>query len=74
MTTEYGVKCKAYKMPAEDSTVIDKVVGQITKEMGELDVVIANAGVCIHVDATVSNILCPPYGRLTDHPGFPGHH
>ncbi|KAM0752965.1 NAD(P)-binding protein [Meredithblackwellia eburnea MCA 4105] len=47
----YGVKCKAYKMPAEDSKAIDETVQLVTKELGELDVIIANAGICLHVDA-----------------------
>lgn len=49
----YGVKCKAFKMPAGNSTLIDETVARITKDMGEIDVVIANAGICLHVDAVV---------------------
>jgi len=47
----YGVKCRAYKMPAEDSSAIEETVKLITKEMGELDLIVANAGICLHVDA-----------------------
>ncbi|KAM0753129.1 NAD(P)-binding protein [Meredithblackwellia eburnea MCA 4105] len=47
----YGVRVRAYKMPAEDSRKIDETVQLVTKEMGEIDIVIANAGVCYHVDA-----------------------
>ncbi|KAL8279138.1 hypothetical protein RQP46_008394 [Phenoliferia psychrophenolica] len=48
---DYGVKCLAFKMPASDSKMIDQVVAEVTAKMGELDVIIANAGICLHVDA-----------------------
>ncbi|KAK4706173.1 hypothetical protein P7C70_g23, partial [Phenoliferia sp. Uapishka_3] len=41
----------AFKMPAGNSSVIDAAVKNITEEMGEIDIVVANAGVCHHVDA-----------------------
>ncbi|SCZ90531.1 BZ3500_MvSof-1268-A1-R1_Chr1-3g02046 [Microbotryum saponariae] len=46
-----GIKVGSYKMPADDSKAIDEAVKLITKDLGELDVVIANAGICIHQDA-----------------------
>ncbi|SCV68534.1 BQ2448_655 [Microbotryum intermedium] len=46
-----GIKVGSYKMPADDSKAIDEAVKLITKDFGELDVVIANAGICIHQDA-----------------------
>lgn len=51
LSSEFGIQCKAYKMPAEDSSLIDAAVQRITREMGEVDVVVANAGICYHVDA-----------------------
>ncbi|KAK4055105.1 hypothetical protein OIV83_000385 [Microbotryomycetes sp. JL201] len=48
---EFGVKVKAYKMPGDDSQAISSTVEQVTKEFGELDVIVANAGICIHEDA-----------------------
>ncbi|ORY73431.1 hypothetical protein BCR35DRAFT_307177 [Leucosporidium creatinivorum] len=51
LSKEFGVKVGSYKMPAESSSAIDDAVQLITKEMGELDVIIANAGICIHQDA-----------------------
>lgn len=38
-------------MPAEDSSAITRTVELVTKEMGEIDIVVANAGICIHRDA-----------------------
>lgn len=42
-------------MPAEDSGAIDATIQLVTKEMGELDVIICNAGICLHVNATVQS-------------------
>lgn len=52
-----GIKVGSYKMPAEDSIEIGRVVEKITKEMGEIDVVIANAGICVHANAEVRSNL-----------------
>lgn len=54
LSEEYGVKVGSYKMPAEDSAAIESTVQLVTKEMGEIDVIIANAGICIHNNAEVS--------------------
>ncbi|KAI5481788.1 cytoplasmic protein [Pseudohyphozyma bogoriensis] len=51
LSKEFGVKVGSYKMAAESSSEIDAAVALISKEMGEIDVVIANAGICIHEDA-----------------------
>ncbi|KAL8281068.1 hypothetical protein RQP46_006426 [Phenoliferia psychrophenolica] len=51
IAAEYGVRCRAFKMPAGDSALVDAAVKKITAELGEIDCVIANAGVCHHVDA-----------------------
>jgi sorbose reductase len=51
LAKEYGVKVRAFKMPAEDSSAITRTVELVTKEMGEIDIVVANAGICIHRDA-----------------------
>lgn len=60
LAEEFGVKCRAFQMKAEDSIAVDQVVQQVTKEMGELDVVIANAGICIHGDSQVRRRPSPP--------------
>lgn len=41
----YGVKVKAYKCNVSDHTDVEKVVYQIEKDFGGLDVFVANAGV-----------------------------
>lgn len=53
LSKEFGVVAKAYQM-AEGSEAINACVEKVTKEMGEIDIVIANAGICIHQDAQVS--------------------
>lgn len=51
LSKEYGVKVLAFKMPASPSSAIDAAVALITATMGEIDVVVANAGICIHESA-----------------------
>ncbi|KAL8278556.1 hypothetical protein RQP46_009048 [Phenoliferia psychrophenolica] len=51
LAAEFGIRCRAFKMPAGDSALVDAAVKQITDEMGEVDVVIANAGISHHVAA-----------------------
>ncbi|KAK4057669.1 hypothetical protein OIO90_001317 [Microbotryomycetes sp. JL221] len=51
LSKEFNVKVKAYKMPGDDSKAISSTVETVTKEFGELDIIVANAGVCIHEDA-----------------------
>lgn len=38
-------------MPADDSKAIDAAVQKIHNELGEIDIVVANAGICIHQNA-----------------------
>lgn len=42
---EYGVKAKAYKANISDHADVEKVVEQIEKDFGRIDVFVANAGV-----------------------------
>lgn len=51
LSKEFSITAKAYKMAAADTAQIDESVAAITSEMGEIDVVIANAGICIHVES-----------------------
>lgn len=51
LSTEFGVKVQAFKMPASPSSAIDACILKVTQEMGEIDVVVANAGICIHESA-----------------------
>lgn len=40
---------QSYKVPAGDTAAIDSAIASITSDLGELDVVICNAGICTHV-------------------------
>ena len=40
---------QTYKVPAGDAKAIDAAIESITRDLGELDIVIANAGMCTHV-------------------------
>lgn len=53
LAKEFGIKAKAFKMPAESSKAVTECVGKVVREMGQIDIVIANAGICIHRDAQV---------------------
>lgn len=53
MEPETMVHVLMHGTTAEDSSLIDAAVQRITREMGEVDVVVANAGICYHVDADV---------------------
>jgi len=50
---EFGVKCKAYHMKSESSSMVQTTVSQVLKDFGKLDIAIANAaegwqrGACI---------------------------
>ncbi|ORX39336.1 hypothetical protein BD324DRAFT_619289 [Kockovaella imperatae] len=47
---KYGVKIHVYRCRAEDSTQVNEMVERISKEIGEVDFVIANAGVSLWRD------------------------
>ena len=53
---KYGVKIYVYKCPGENSSVVDQVVESISKEVGEVDFVVANAGagICPKIEASES--------------------
>lgn len=51
LAKEFGIKAQAFKMPAESSQAVTECVGKVVEEMGQIDIVIANAGICIHRDA-----------------------
>ncbi|ORY31387.1 hypothetical protein BCR39DRAFT_526392 [Naematelia encephala] len=48
---QYGVKVHVYYCPAEKSDLVDEMVEEVAAEVGEIDVVIANAGVSLWRDA-----------------------
>lgn len=56
LAEQYGVKAKAYKCNLSDSADVEKVVHQIEKDFGGIDIFVANAGVawtkgaCIDVE------------------------
>ena len=54
-------------MPAESSKAVTECVGKVVEEMGQIDIVIANAGICIHRDAQVgpspSLFICAEFAR-----------
>lgn len=45
LTKTYGVKSQAYKCNISDPKDVEKVIGQIEKDFGSIDVFVANAGV-----------------------------
>jgi sorbose reductase len=46
-----GVTCRAYKSDTSDAKAISETLGQIVKDFGKIDIVIANAGICKHTEA-----------------------
>lgn len=44
ISEKYGVPIHVYRCPGEESKVVDEVVEKASKEVGEIDVVIVNAG------------------------------
>lgn len=44
VSKQYGVPVHVYRCPGEDSKAVDEFVEKASKEVGEIDVVIANAG------------------------------
>ncbi len=40
---------QSYKVPAGDSKAIDAAIASVSRDLGELDIVVANAGTCTHV-------------------------
>lgn len=47
---EHNVAIHSYHCPGEQSDIVNAVVETVAKEVGEVDLVIANAGVCKWVD------------------------
>lgn len=60
LSETYGVKARAYKCNVSDNADVERVVNQIEKDFGGLDIFVANAGVpwtegpCIDVEGTDS--------------------
>jgi sorbose reductase len=46
-----GVNCRAYKSDTGDATAISDTLDQIVKDLGKIDIVVANAGICKHTEA-----------------------
>ena len=44
LSEKYGVNIHVYKCPGENSSVVNEVVEAVSKEVGEVDYVVANAG------------------------------
>lgn len=44
ISEKYGVPIHVYRCPGEESKVVDEVVEKASKEVGEIDVVVVNAG------------------------------
>lgn len=53
LAEQYGVKAKAYKCNLSDSADVEKVVHQIEKDFGGIDIFVANAGVAWTKDACI---------------------
>ncbi|WVF69250.1 hypothetical protein IAT40_004026 [Kwoniella sp. CBS 6097] len=51
ISKEFGVPVHVYHCDAEDSKRTDEMIEQISKEIGEIDVVVANAGVALWQEA-----------------------
>ncbi|CUM64588.1 uncharacterized protein PRCAT00002196001 [Priceomyces carsonii] len=56
ISEKHGVKCKAYKCNISDAEEVERVVNQIEKDFGTIDIFVANAGIpwtdgpCIDVE------------------------
>jgi sorbose reductase len=48
VSKQYGVGVHAYRCPGEDSKAVDEFVEKASQEIGEIDVVVANAGESIN--------------------------
>jgi len=66
ISEKYGVPIHVYRCPGEESKVVDEVVEKASKEVGEIDVVVVNAGVSMwkdHIDCTDGKssvpLICP---------------
>jgi NADP-dependent 3-hydroxy acid dehydrogenase YdfG len=44
ISEKYGVPIHVYRCPGEESKVVDEVVEKASKEVGEIDIVVVNAG------------------------------
>ncbi|WVR06283.1 hypothetical protein IAU60_003313 [Kwoniella sp. DSM 27419] len=51
ISKEFGVAVHVYKCAAEDSEKTNEMIDQIAKDVGEIDVVVANAGVALWQEA-----------------------
>lgn len=45
LADKYGVRCKAYKCPLDNSELIEKTIQQQVKDFGTIDIFVANAGI-----------------------------
>lgn len=50
ITADTGSKVHAYRCAAEDSAQVDALVERVAAEVGQVDLVVANAGVCLWRD------------------------
>lgn len=51
VSKEFGVPIHVYHCPGEKSDIVDDVVEKVAKDVGEIDIVIANAGVSMWKDS-----------------------
>ena len=51
VSSEFGVPVHVYHCPGEKSEIVDEVVERVSKEVGDIDIVIANAGVSMWKDS-----------------------
>jgi NAD(P)-dependent dehydrogenase (short-subunit alcohol dehydrogenase family) len=47
---EFGTRVHVYHCPGEQSAVVDDVVARVAREVGEVDIVVNNAGVSLWRD------------------------
>ena len=57
ISEKYGVPIHVYRCPGEESKVVDEVVEKASKEVGEIDIVVVNAGM---------SLLCAPWQRANE--------
>jgi len=53
-----GVNCRAYKSDTSDAKTISDTLDQIVKNFGKIDIVIANAGSCKHIEPLEYTVDC----------------
>ncbi|RUP21890.1 reductase with broad range of substrate specificity [Jimgerdemannia flammicorona] len=54
----YGVRSKAYQADVANAEQVEGAIKQIVNDLGKLDVMVVNAGICTHVDS----LDCTPEG------------